>query len=287
MLRARRASTAPAAARWGASAPAPCGWRAPRRWTGRRALLLSFDFRGRVGPAVVENHTRSWVDPDSLASLRFTKRERSPITSRNDDVRMDPARGRWEGADGTGGALPADRPLDELSFIFFIRTLPLAEGAVYSLNRHFEPGRNPVVVRVVRRGRTTVPAGEFATVEVEMRVKDSARYRGGEGVVRLSLTDDDRHLPVRIESQMRWWGAPCSPCSRTPAARDERMRSDRCSDRFAFDRSKNHVIPCEERGRDPACLPRGCGYAPGLEEPSSRERMRMQARGSQASRRCE
>jgi hypothetical protein len=34
-----------------------------------------------------------------------------------------------------------------------------------------------------------------------MRVKDPRRYRG-EGVIRINLSDDDRRLPVRIQSTM-------------------------------------------------------------------------------------
>jgi hypothetical protein len=62
-----------------------------------------------------------------------------------------------------------------------------------------------VVVKVLRRERTTVPAGQFATVVVEMRVKDS-RF-GGDGTLVLYLTDDAAHVPVRIESSAPWVGS--------------------------------------------------------------------------------
>lgn len=168
---------------------------------GRRTYLLSFRFRGRVGPAVVEDRTRSWFDPRGLASLRYEKHERSPLSSRTEEVEMYPAARRWEAADGTVGGSVTDAPLDELSFLYFLRTLPLADGDAYSLDRHFDPRRNPVRVRVVGRSRLSVPAGEFSTVEVEMRVKDPDRY-GGEGVIRMFLTDDARRIPVRIVSSM-------------------------------------------------------------------------------------
>ena len=90
-------------------------------------------------------------------------------------------------------------PLDELSFLYFIRTLPLDDGGVYTLTRHYEAGRNPVVIRVLGRGPIRVPAGQFTAIEVVMRVKDPARY-GGEGVIHLHLTDDARRIPLRVES---------------------------------------------------------------------------------------
>jgi hypothetical protein len=172
----------------------------PERVDGRSVYLLRFDFRGRVGPAAVEDHTRSWFDPEELASVRYTKRERSPISSRAQDVRMDAAARRWSSAAG-GGAMSTAAPLDELSFLYFIRTLPLDAGATYTLTRHYEARRNPVVVRVVGRGPVRVPAGQFDAVQLLMRVKDPARY-GGEGVIRLHLTDDARRILLRIESSV-------------------------------------------------------------------------------------
>ena len=165
---------------------------------GRPTYLLRFDFRGRVGPLGISDRTRSWFSPGALASYRFTKRERSPITSRDEDVRMDLESMRWEAARG-GGAMSTDAPLDELSFMYFVRTLRLADGDSYTLARHYDPRRNPVTVRVIGRGRIQVPAGSFRAIEVEMRVLDPVRYRG-EGVIQLHLTDDARRIPVRIES---------------------------------------------------------------------------------------
>jgi hypothetical protein len=164
---------------------------------GERMYLLSFDFRGRVGIFGVSDRTRSWFDPRAMSSQRFTKRERSPITSRDEDVRMDG--GRWRDRVRGGGAMQTDSPLDELSFIYYVRSLRLAPGESYTLSRHYDPSRNPVTVRVIGRGTITVPAGTYRTIEVEMTVVDPVRYRGT-GVIQLHLTDDDRRIPVRIES---------------------------------------------------------------------------------------
>jgi hypothetical protein len=171
----------------------------PAELDGGSLLLLRFDFRGRVGPAGIEDRSRSWFDPAARGARRFTKRERSPFTSRDEDVRMDPATRRWRAAAGGGGAMPTDAPLDELSFIYFIRTLRLAPGDSYTLGRHYDAARNPVRVRVVGRGPMRVPAGTFRTIVVEMRVTDPAHYPG-EGVIRLHLSDDARRIPIRIES---------------------------------------------------------------------------------------
>jgi len=162
--------------------------------------LLRFDFRGRMGPVGVENHTRSWFDPAETASIRFTKMERSPVSTRRQDVRMDPRSRRWTGMQ-EDGAMPTGAPLDELSFVYFLRTLRLAAGDTYSFDRHYDTARNPVRVRVVGRGRVTVPAGEFAAVQVEMRVRDAHHY-DREGVILIHFTDDARRIPLRMESRI-------------------------------------------------------------------------------------
>lgn len=170
---------------------------------GHRALLLRFDVRGRVGPLKVETRTSSWVTPTPFASLRFTKSERQFLHGHDVRVEIYPSHKRWlsELEAGDGGVTPTDAPLDELSFIYFLRTLPLEDGAHYSLSRHFQAERNPVEVAVLGRETIMTPAGQFATVLVEMRVKDPRHYQK-EGVLRLNLTDDAARIPVRIETSM-------------------------------------------------------------------------------------
>ena len=122
-------------------------------------------------------------------------------SSHDEDIALFPDEKRWSAADGSSGAAITAAPLDELSFIYFLRTVPLETDSVYSFNRHFDAARNPTTVKVVRRESVTVGAGTFDAVLVEMRVRDPARYRG-EGVIRIHLTDDERRIPVRIESTL-------------------------------------------------------------------------------------
>jgi len=168
---------------------------------GRNTYLLRFDFRAGLGPLKAVDKTESWLDPVAMAALRFHKRERHPLSNYSERVELSPEQRRWEAEDGRRGESPTDAPLDGLSFIYFIRPLPLTAGDAYRLGRHFESERNPASVRVVGRGTVKTPAGEFGTIVVELRVKDPRRYRG-DGVIRMNLSDDDRRLPVRIESTM-------------------------------------------------------------------------------------
>lgn len=168
---------------------------------GRSVYVLRFDFQAALGPVKAVDRTESWFDPVAMASLRFHKHERHPLSRHTERVELFPERRRWEAEDGRVGESPTDAPLDELSFMYFIRTLPLADDSTHRFNRHFELDRNPASVRVLRREMVTTAAGEFRTILVEMRVRDPRRYRG-EGVIRINLSDDTRRLPVRIESTM-------------------------------------------------------------------------------------
>jgi hypothetical protein len=168
---------------------------------GTSTLQLHFDFSARLGPLKASNSTESWLDPRRMAALRFLKRERVPLGGSDEDVRLYPGEHRWVAAGGDSGASPSAAALDELSFIYFVRTLPLTSDSTYRFDRHFDARRDPVSVRVLGHESVMTPAGEFATIIVEMRVKDPRHYRG-EGVLRLNLSDDGARIPVRIESRM-------------------------------------------------------------------------------------
>jgi hypothetical protein len=171
----------------------------PEMVRGTETYVLHFGFKARLGPVKVSDTTESWLDPQRMASLRFVKREHHPLSSHDEDVALFPDEKRWSSSDGSSGDAMTSAPLDELSFIYLLRTVPLAIDSTYQFNRHFDAARNPTTVKVLGRESVTVGAGTFDALLVEMRVRDPAHYRG-EGVIRIHLTDDARRLPLRIES---------------------------------------------------------------------------------------
>lgn len=140
------------------------------------AYRLSFDFEARIALFKVADHTRSWVRADDLSTLRYRKDERSPLGGRKEDVRV-------------GDDVATDQPLDELSFIYFVRALYLETGDTILVNRHFDPARNPVRV-------TALAPGYY-----EMRVPDT-RQKSGTSALRFLISADAARLPLRIESSM-------------------------------------------------------------------------------------
>jgi hypothetical protein len=169
---------------------------------GQMAWLLRFDFSVGFGPIKAIDRTESWLDPERLVALRFHKREKHPLWSGHEAVELFPDEHRWEGLGGATGETATPVPLDELSFIYFLRTLPLVNDSLYEFDRHYAAERNPITVKVV--GRDTIPTGigDLATIVVELRVRDPRRYKDGVGLIRIHLTDDTRRIPARIESDI-------------------------------------------------------------------------------------
>jgi hypothetical protein len=174
----------------------------PVELRGSQTYLLRFDVKAGLGPFKASDRTESWLDPLRMASLRFRKREQHPLSKAHQEVELYPNEQRWEGGQGSKGDSPTDVPLDELSFIYFIRTLPLASDSLYEFDRHFDRKRNPITVRVLGRESVMTGLGELRAILVEMRVRDPERYGAADGVIRIHFTDDQRRLPARIESDV-------------------------------------------------------------------------------------
>jgi hypothetical protein len=179
----------------------------PEAVRGTETLVLTSEISAKVGFVKKTERAESWIDPTRMAALRYQKRTRGAFT-RDDEqhVELFPQDQRWKDDRGRQGQSPTSAPLDELSFIYYLRTLPFDADSVSQIVRHYDPARNPIAVRVTGRDTVRTTAGTFPTIVVEMRVKDPRRY-GGEGVIRLHLSDDAFRYPVRIESAVPVLGA--------------------------------------------------------------------------------
>jgi hypothetical protein len=174
---------------------------------GVRTWRLVFDMDAGKGPVRAVDKTTSWLDPARFAVLRFEKTERHPLSRSEERVTMDLAAGTWHEQSGTRShRLGSPLPLDELSFIYFLRTIPLDRDTTFRFDRHFDADRNPTMVYVKGEELIETPVGIFRTRVVEMHVRDPKRFRGT-GVIRFNIDIADCHVPVRIRSSMPLLGA--------------------------------------------------------------------------------
>jgi hypothetical protein len=170
---------------------------------GNRSYHVSMGIRGGLRfVARVDNLFESWMDLETLASHRFVQDQDELRTQRHRQFDFFHAERRFERADGEeSGRLVTSTPLDDISFVYYARTLPLTVGETYTLNHYFRPDRNPVVIRVLRRDRIQVPAGTFNTIVVQPIIKTRGLFSEG-GEAEIHFTDDDRRIMVYMQSRI-------------------------------------------------------------------------------------
>ncbi|QJR34720.1 DUF3108 domain-containing protein [Gemmatimonas groenlandica] len=162
---------------------------------------LVFVMQAQRGPIKAIDRTTSWIDPTTFATTRFEKTERHPLSRDQETVEIDASAGTWTRNNGASQSLATTLPLDELSFMYFLRGLPLDHEGTFTFSRHFDEARNPTVVYVRGEEMVDTPAGLFRTRVLDMHVRDPKRFQGA-GVIRINLDMAGCHMPVRITSKM-------------------------------------------------------------------------------------
>lgn len=167
---------------------------------GKDAYRIYFNVRGGVPLYRVDSRLHSWMDVRTLNSLRHVQDYEQGGKERQRHWEIYPDRAVYQ-LEGEEEKPSVSQPLDDGSFLFFVRTVPLVTGRTYTFNRYFRPDRNPVVVRVLRRETITVPAGTFETVVLQPIIKTSGIFSEG-GQAEIWLTDDDRRMMVQMKSKL-------------------------------------------------------------------------------------
>jgi hypothetical protein len=144
----------------------------------------------------------SWIDVEGLFSRRFSQDQKEVRYRRKRTFDFFPETRSYRRTDtGEVGSLPTSRPLDDVSFLYYARTLPLRVGDTYEIPRYFQENGNPVMLRVLREETVTVPAGTFRTVVVRPVIRTKGLFgQGGEAEVYFS--DDPRHIVVQLRSKV-------------------------------------------------------------------------------------
>ena len=156
-----------------------------------------FDIRGRVLFKRFANHYESWFDTTNIVSLRLSQTtddgdktyEFYPdrkIYVRNDDGIQRPS---------------VSMPLDESSFIYYLRSLPLQVGKVYRVDRYYHAEKNPIVVTVDRRERITVPAGEFDAYVLKPVIQSNGLF-SVKSDAEVWLATDQSHTLLKLKSKL-------------------------------------------------------------------------------------
>jgi hypothetical protein len=149
---------------------------------------------GALGFSINDRYT-TWFDVYTLQSWRFVRDYGGTYTSKR-HYEYYPERDMWDREDNDEfGPMETDSPLDDISFVYFLRTLPLEVGETYTFDDYFKEEGNPVVVRVVRKDTRKTDAGEFNTIVVKPSFQSEGLF-SEDGNAELHFSDDERRLLV-------------------------------------------------------------------------------------------
>lgn len=168
---------------------------------GMQAWHTLFQVKGGTFFYKVNDRLESWMDVRDLASLRHVQELSEGRRERQKHFEIYPDRGVFRENEETNDQPSVPAPLDDGSFLYFVRTLPLEVGKEYSFDRYFRPDRNPVRIRVLRKERITVPAGTFDAIVVQPIIKTKGIFSEG-GQAEVWFSDDENHMMLQMKSKL-------------------------------------------------------------------------------------
>lgn len=169
---------------------------------GRDTWHVRFSVNGGTFFYKVNDVYESWMDVRTLNSLRYQQDLNQGSRERERVFEIYPDRAVYRETTRDGEEKESvSQPLDDGSFFFYIRTVPLVVGQTYEFHRYFIPDRNPVIIRVLRKERIRVPAGEFDAIVIQPIIKTRGIFSEG-GQAEIWLSDDDRRMMLQMRSRL-------------------------------------------------------------------------------------
>lgn len=157
----------------------------------------------------VRDKNESWMDAESLCSVRFYQRIREGLYRRECRTDYDHPRGRfvyWKKRKNKEQVIEGGIPAfvqDVLSSLYYIRTRDLRVGHDYMLDANSGARTWPLKVHVKKIQRIKVPAGRFECFRIEPILAGEGIFqKEGEGKLEVWLTADERRIPVLLRSRV-------------------------------------------------------------------------------------
>ena len=146
----------------------------------------------------VDDTFESWFDTHTGNSLRFRKDQNEGRRDVEQVYNIYPERAVYVESRDTAMASVKD-PLDDGSFLYFIRTIPLEVDQTYSFNRYFKPDRNPVTIKVARRDTVNTPMGRIPAIVLQPVIKTPGIFSEN-GRAEIWLSDDKNRIMLQMKS---------------------------------------------------------------------------------------
>lgn len=166
---------------------------------GRPAYHVLFSIDGGVPFYRVHDRYESWIDVQTLASLRHRQDITEGRYKRRTTYEIFPERASYQKDDEPMEASVAN-PLDDGSFIYAVRAARVRVGETRRDDRYFRPDRNPVVLTGLRLDTVTVHAGTFPTTVVRPSIKANGLFSEN-GDAQIWFSDDASRYPVQVKTK--------------------------------------------------------------------------------------
>jgi hypothetical protein len=166
---------------------------------GRPAYHVVFSVDGGVPLYRVHDRYESWIDVETLASLRHRQQISEGRYHRTTSYEIYPERAEYQ-KQGDSVRASVSNPLDDGSFIYAVRTAGVNVGETRSDNRYFRPDKNPVVLTGLRRDTVRVGAGTFPATVVRPTIRTSGIF-SDDGQAQVWFTDDANRYPVQVKAK--------------------------------------------------------------------------------------
>ena len=166
---------------------------------GREAYHLVFTIDGGIPFFRVHDRYESWVDVETLSSLRHRQLVSEGHYRRTTTYEIYPERSAYR-KNGDSLMASVSNPLDDGSFIYAVRAAAVKVGETREEDRYFRPDRNPVVIAGLRRESVSVPAGTYLAVVVAPTIRTKGMFAEG-GEAQVWFSDDEHRYPVQFRTK--------------------------------------------------------------------------------------
>jgi hypothetical protein len=149
----------------------------------------------------VDDKVESFMDMYGLYSLRYDKHIREGKFKSDVSMTFDQEKHLALYNGGRDTFQVPDFVQDVLSAFYFVRTQDLQVGKSIQVDNHTDKKTYPLEVKVLRKEKVKVPAGEFDCVVVEPMLKTPGIFEQ-KGSLTVWLTDDEVKMPVLMKSKV-------------------------------------------------------------------------------------
>lgn len=154
----------------------------------------------------VNDWVASYVDTLGLYPLWFEKHLREGSFKADVWVRFDQPRNLAVESSGDTTIVPPFVQ-DVLSAMYYVRTLPLEVGKSLYVDNYADRKNYPLEVRVLRREKKKVDAGEFDCFVVEPLLQEGSGIFANRGRLTVWLSADQYRLPIYMRSKVIFIGS--------------------------------------------------------------------------------